>query len=140
MKKFKAHFYTDGDQHFGWIDFFETNDNVIQWTTVHLMLILEKLLDLASKQADVTTAFLHATLGDNEGVYAEMLLSFKQYSSNGMFKFLHLNKTLYGFCKSPHAFWRYLTENFVTVANLKVLLIPVSSLVKRSLPSVILMI
>ncbi len=46
------------------------------------MLISENLLGLKSKQAYVTAAFLHATLGEDEKVYVEMLLGFKQRGSN----------------------------------------------------------
>ena len=92
------------------IDFFETYAPVVQWTTVCLMLILENLLGLKSKQADVTAAFLHATLGEDEKVYVEMPLGFKQRGSNGKFKVLCLKKTLYGLRQSPCTFWKYLTE------------------------------
>ena len=54
------------------IDFFETYAPVVQWNTVRLMLILEVLLGLKSKQGDVTAAFLHANLGKDEKVFMEM--------------------------------------------------------------------
>ena len=38
------------------IDFFENYAPVVQWTTVRLMIILEVLLGLNSKQVDVTEA------------------------------------------------------------------------------------
>ena len=110
VKKFKARFCARGDQQLEGIDFFETYAPVVQWTTVHLMLILENLLGLKSKQADVTAAFLHATLEEDEKVYVEMPLGFKQRGSNGKFKVLRLKKTLYGLRQSPRAFWKYLTE------------------------------
>ncbi len=74
------------------------------------MLILENLLGLKSKQADVTSAFLCATFGEDEKVYVEMPLDFKQCSSNEKFKVLCLKKTLYGLCQSPHAFWKYFNK------------------------------
>ena len=64
VKKFKARFCARGDQQLEGIDFFETYAPVVQWTTVQLMLILEILLNLKSKQGDVTAAFLHARLDD----------------------------------------------------------------------------
>ncbi len=70
------------DQQLEGIDIFETYAPVVQWTTVHLMLILENLLGLKSKQADVTAAFLHTILGDDEKVIVEMPLGFKQCGSN----------------------------------------------------------
>ena len=54
------------------VDFFETYAPMVQWTTVRLMLILEVLLGLNSEQCDVTAAFLHADLGEDEKVFADM--------------------------------------------------------------------
>ena len=59
MKKFKATICAHRDQQLEGIDFFETYAPVVQWTTVWLLLILEVLLKLKSKQSDVTAAFLH---------------------------------------------------------------------------------
>ncbi len=61
-----------------------------------MMLILENLRGLKSKQADVTTAFLHATLGKDEKVYVEMPLGFNQNGSNEKIKVLCLKKTQVG--------------------------------------------
>ena len=69
------------------------------------MLILEVLLGLKSKQGDVLAAFLHATLPDDEHVYIEMPVGFRQPG-----KVLKLKKTLYGLCQSPRAFWKYMVE------------------------------
>ena len=60
IKKFKARFCAKGNQQQEGIGFFETYSPVVQWSTVQLMLILEVLLGLKSKQSDVTAAFLHA--------------------------------------------------------------------------------
>ena len=68
VKKFKARFCARGDKQLEGIYFFETYAPVVQWTTVRLMLILEILLNLKSKQSDVTAAFLHAQLEDKENV------------------------------------------------------------------------
>ena len=68
IKKFKARFCARGDQQIEGIDFFETYAPVVQWTAVCLMLILEVLLDLKSKQGDVTAAFLHADVEEGEEV------------------------------------------------------------------------
>ncbi len=71
---------------------------------------MKNLLGLKSKQAVITAAFLHATLGEDEKVYVEMPLGFNQLSSNGKFKILCLKKTLYGLHQSPCTFWKYITE------------------------------
>jgi hypothetical protein len=78
VKKFKARFCARDDQQLEGIDFFETYALVVQWMTVRLMLFLEVLLDLKSKQGDVTAAFLHGELGKDEKVYVEMPLGFRK--------------------------------------------------------------
>ena len=69
IKKFKARFCARGDQQIKGVDFFETYAPVVQWTTVRLMLFLEVLMGLKSKQGDVTAAFLHAHLDENKQVF-----------------------------------------------------------------------
>ena len=63
--------------------------------TVRILLILECLLDLKSKQADVACAFLHAHLPPKEKDFVEMPIEFKQYSKNGKAKVLHQLKPLW---------------------------------------------
>ena len=75
-----------------------------------MLLILEFLLDLVSKQGDVLCAFLHAHLDEGENVYLKMPQGFKQYSKNGRAKVLSLKRTLYGLKQSPQAFWKYLVK------------------------------
>ena len=72
---------------------------------MRLMLILEVLLGLKSKQGDVTAAFLHADLGEDEKVYVRMPMGFRQQG-----KVLKLKKTLYGLWQAPRAFWKYMVE------------------------------
>ena len=74
-------------------------------TIVRLMLNLETLLDLKSKQGDVTAAFLHAELEEGEEVYVAMPQGFKKPG-----KVLKLRRTLYGLRQSPRAFWKYMVE------------------------------
>ena len=76
VKKFKARFCVRGDQQLEGVDFFETYAPVVQWTTICLMLTLEVLLNLKSKQGNVTAAFLHADLDPEEKIYVEMPLGF----------------------------------------------------------------
>ncbi|KAL7460448.1 hypothetical protein ACHAXS_000902 [Conticribra weissflogii] len=55
-----------------WIYFIETYTHAIQLTTVCLMISLENLLGLKSKQVDITTAFVHITFGKEQKVVGEM--------------------------------------------------------------------
>ena len=73
------------------------------------MLILEVLLDLKSKQGDITTAFVHANVPEGENIYVEIPRGFKR--QNKVLK-LQLKKNLYDLRQSSCAFWKYLTENF----------------------------
>ena len=43
---------------------------------IHLMIILEVLLGLKSKQGDITSALLHANLEVGENAFVEMPLGF----------------------------------------------------------------
>ena len=110
IKKFKARFCARGDRQIEGVDFFETYASVVQWTTIRLMLILEALLDLTSKQGDVTCAFLHAHLEPGEEVYVQMPKGFVQYDRNQRSKVLKLKRCLYGLKQSPRAFWKYMVE------------------------------
>ena len=92
------------------IDFFETHAPVVQWTTVRLMLILEVLLGLKSKQGDVTAAFLHSNLGEDEKVFIDMPRGFEVRGKNGRNKVLKLKEALYVLRHIPRAFWKYMTS------------------------------
>lgn len=72
IKKFKARFCARGDQQLKGVDFFEVYAPVVQWSTVRLMLILQALLGLKSKQGDITCAFLHADVPEDEKIHVEM--------------------------------------------------------------------
>ena len=115
IKKFKARFCARGDRQKEGIDYFETYAPVVQWTTIRLMLILECLLGLKSKQGDVTCAFLHAHLDEGEKVHLKMPQGFKQYDSKGREKVLSLNRSLYGLKQSPRAFWKYMVAKMEKV-------------------------
>ncbi len=110
IKKFKACFCARGNMQLEGVDFSETYAPVVQWTMIRLMFILEVLLGLKSKQGDVTCAFLHADLEPDEMVYVAMPLGFNTKCKNGERQVLKLNKTLYGLCQSPRAFWKYITK------------------------------
>lgn len=69
IKKFKTCFCVCGDQQVHGVDFFETYAPVVQWTMIWLMLILEVLLGLKSKQGDITAAFVHADVEKGENSY-----------------------------------------------------------------------
>ena len=116
IKKFKARFCARGDKQIEGVDYFETYAPVVQWTTIRLMLILECVLDLKSKQGDVTCAFLHAELPPEEKVYLEMPRGFKQYGKNKHAKVLSLKRTLYGSKQLPRAFWKYMVKSWNSVA------------------------
>ncbi len=105
-KKFKRRFCAWGDQQLEGIDNFETYAQVVQWTTVRLLLILEVLPDLKSKQGDITATFLHADINPKEEIYVKMPTGFKKKG-----KVLKLKKTLYGLRQSPRAFWKYITKS-----------------------------
>ena len=69
IKKFKARFCVRGDQQVHGVDFFETYAPVVQWTTIRLILILEVLLGLKSKQGDISAASVHADVEKDKHIY-----------------------------------------------------------------------
>ena len=111
IKKFKICFFARGYMQLEGIDFFETYAPVVQWMTAKLMLILEVLLGLKSKQGNVTAGFLHAGLGEDEKVFVDMPQGFEVKGNNVRNKVLKFNKMLYGLRQSPRAFWKYITSN-----------------------------
>ena len=57
-------------------------------------------MNLKSKKGNVAVAFLHADLAQEEKVFVEITLGFRQRG-----KFLWIKKTLYGLRQSPCEFW-----------------------------------
>ena len=110
IKKFKARFCARGDRQKQGVDYFKTYAPVVMWVIIRLMLILECLLGLVSKQGDVTCAFLHAHLEPGEEVYLDMPRGFQQYGKRGQKKVLKLKCCIYGIKQSPRAFWKYMVE------------------------------
>ena len=53
IKKLKARFCARSNQQLQGINLFETYAPVVQWTSVRMMLILEILINLKSKQGDL---------------------------------------------------------------------------------------
>ena len=104
-KKFKARFCARGDQQTQGVDVFETWAPVAQWSTIRMMLILEVLLGLKSKQGDVTAAFVHAPVDERSDVYVSMPQGF---GIKG--KVLKLKRCLYGLRDSPRQYWKYTVE------------------------------
>ena len=110
IKKIKAGFCARGDHQIEGVDYSEIYAPVVMRTTICLMLILECLLDLESKQGDVNCAFLHAYILEEEEVYLYMPWGFSQYDKRGNAKVLRLNRSLCGLKQSPGAFWKYMVE------------------------------
>ena len=79
-----------------------------------LILIIEILLQLKSKQGDITAAFIHEKLEENEKVFVEIPKYFYQYDKWGKKRVLSLKKTLYGLCQRPRYFCKYLTQKLIT--------------------------
>ena len=75
-----------------------------------MTLIIEVLLGLKSKKGDVTVAFIHAEIPQNENVHIEIPRGFEQFYHNGHREFLKPKKTLYGLRQSLRFFWKYLTK------------------------------
>ena len=104
IKNFKASFCARGDPQIKGVHYFETYAPVIMWKTIQLMLILECLLDLKSKQGNIDCAFLHVHLSEEENVCVYMPQGFTQYDKKGRAKVLKLKRCLYGLKNSTRVF------------------------------------
>ena len=71
-KKTKNALRDRGDKQLEGVDYFKTYVPVFQWNTVILIIILEMILDLKSKQGHVTAAFLHDDVPEGENSYVVM--------------------------------------------------------------------
>ena len=68
-KKHKARFCVQGDRQIFGVDFFETWAPVVQWATIRTRMILAVKEKLISAQCDITAAFVHDSLPENDEVY-----------------------------------------------------------------------
>ncbi len=92
------------------IDYFETYVLVVQWTIAWLMLILDNLLDVKSKQDNAPVVFFHATFEeDKKSLLNDLLISSIMVPvDNAM---LFISAKLFMIFQSPCVFWKYLTKN-----------------------------
>ena len=58
IKKFKYQFYARSYHQLEGVDFFDTYSTIVYKTTIQLMIILEVILGIKSKQGGMTAAFL----------------------------------------------------------------------------------
>jgi hypothetical protein len=109
-KKFKARYCVRGDRQVEGVDYDETWAPVVQWTTVRGMMILALKQGLATAQADITAAFVHAPLKPHEEIYVEQPKGFV-YGEPGELV-LKLHKSVYGIKQAPHNFFNFLVDQF----------------------------
>ena len=72
------------------VHFFEPYAPVVHWMTVRLMKNLEVLLGLKSKHGNMTAAFLHSDLVEDEKIFVDMLRGFEVKEKNDRDKVLNL--------------------------------------------------
>jgi hypothetical protein len=113
VKQFKARFCARGDQQQEGIDYFETWSPVVQWTTVRVMMILSVILGLKTHQADITAAFVHATLPPEEEVFIRQPQGFIKPGTTKYSHVLRLNRALYGLKQAPRHFFKYLATHLI---------------------------
>ena len=109
VKKFKARFCARGDRQLEGVDYFETWAPVVQWSTIRLVLIIALKFGYCSAQCDITAAFIHALLPDNEEVYVQQPRGFTSTPHH----VLRLRRSLYGLKQAPRHFFKYLTSRIL---------------------------
>lgn len=109
-KKFKARYCIRGNRQVEGVNCDETWAPVVQWTTVRAMIILALTQNMATAQADITAAFLHAPLDPNEEIYVKQARGFV-YGEPGEFC-LKLHKSVYGLMQAPRNIFKFLVDQF----------------------------
>ncbi len=109
LKKFKARFCARGDRQLEGIDYFETWAPVVQWSTIRIVLIVALKLGYCSTQCDITAAFIHAILPNDEEIYVRQPRGFRQKENH----VLRLRRSLYGLKQAPRHFFHYLTNRLL---------------------------
>lgn len=115
-KKFKARLCIRGDRQREGIDYFETWAPVVQWTTVRMMMILATKLQLCSAQADITAAFVHARLTEDDKIYVKQPQGYIRFGPNGEELVLRMKRAVYGLKQSPRYFFQYLKSHLESPA------------------------
>ena len=87
------------------IDYFDIYAHIVQWTTIHLTVILAMLLNWETVQTDYTNTFAQVTL--DEEIYMDIPCDFIPKNSNHDF-ILKLNKSLYGLKQAPLSWFEHL--------------------------------
>ncbi len=109
VKKFKARFCARGDRQLEGVDYFETWAPVVQWSTIRVVLIIALKLGYCSAQCDITAAFIHALLPDDEEIYVQQPRGFTHKPDH----VLRLRRSLYGLKQAPRHFFQYLTSRIL---------------------------
>ena len=108
-KKFKARFCVYGNKQVEGIDFDDTFAPVVQWSTIRTMMILAIKLGWVSAQCDITAAFLHATIPENEYIYVHQPRGFHTKDNH----VLRLRRSLYGLRQAPRSFFTFLSKRLI---------------------------
>jgi hypothetical protein len=93
VKKFKAPFYARGDRQKEGMDYFETWEPVVMWSTVQTVMVLAAKLKLISIQCDITAAFINGRVPVTERIYVNQPRGFHRGNGDEV---LCLKRTLYG--------------------------------------------
>jgi hypothetical protein len=109
LKKFKARFCARGDRQLEGVDYFETWAPVVQWATIRIVLIQAVKLGFCSAQCDITAAFIHTLLPEEETVYVDQPRGFHRHPNH----VLRLRRSLYGLKQSPRHFFHYLSDRLL---------------------------
>jgi hypothetical protein len=103
VKKLKARLTARGDQQVEGVDYFDSFNPVVQWSTILLLLVLSMMLNLKSVQVDYTLAFVQAPTENNVFVEMPRMFDVPGY----MFE---LKRNLYGLCEAPRNFFQHLKK------------------------------
>jgi hypothetical protein len=83
---------------------------MVHWRTIQVIMVLAAKLKLYSVQCNITAAFVHGQVPEDEETYVHQPRGLYQKGNNHVLK---LKRTLYGLKQAPQYFFKYFTERLI---------------------------
>jgi len=108
LNKHKARLCAHGGMQQWGVNYWETYSPVVNWISVHLLLLIAIMNDLPTTAIDFVLAFPQATLGPDERIYMEIPAGMDSPGTDRKQYVLKLKKNLYGLKQAGLNWFEYL--------------------------------
>ena len=96
-------------------DFYGTYAPVCRLQSIRMDLDMAAEKNWEVIQVDVNTAFLYASLEEEEKVLVEIAPGFVQFTKDGVRYVIDLQKSLYGLAQSPRNWWKTIDPKVIEI-------------------------